>query len=199
MLVNRNIKERGQLQGADSRNQISPPPTFIIVFVKKGNNRRFSLCTKVGLLLGPLPLWWLTEYTLKLSHSDAFLWLLAKPGIIRYWTKGPFFSLWLLYNTTDALWSWTTPARHTRFFSATHQTWVTLCQCSASPSYLWHHHCICIEGIEWGKKLGMWNHVSMWFWLNNWHGCLDKMLKCIWFKVQEKSNEWKWVLNIQKQ
>lgn len=101
MPVTRNIKECGQLRGSD--------------FATLENNRRFSLCARVGLLLGPLPLWWLTEYMLKLSHSDAFLWLLAKLGIIRYWTKGPFFSLRRLYNATDALWSSTTPARHARF------------------------------------------------------------------------------------
>lgn len=146
-----------------------------------------------------------TEYMLKLSHSDAFLWLLAKLGIIRYWTKALFFSLRLLYNANDAIRSWTTPARHARFFSAARQTLVSLCQCSTSPSYLRHCHHICIEGIERGKKLGMWNHASMWLWLNNLHECLDKMLKCIWFRTQRRSRKHPMngnestQLNIQKQ
>lgn len=35
----------------------------------------------------------------------------------------------------------------------------------------------------------MWNHASMWLWLNNLHECLDKMLKCIWFRTQRRSRK----------
>lgn len=62
---------------------------------------------------------------LKLSHSDAFMWLLARRGRIRDSTKRPFFSLQLLYNATDALQGLTTPARHAHYLLEPGRVYVT--------------------------------------------------------------------------